>query len=133
MARRVIHFCDDQVYYECNVEFRGEDGIRIQGRLNSLFPGPQPGYTVLARQSNVSADHSLWNLVLEDYMGRQLTKVSDKFPALSGLARIFAERMGAKYLAGLWSNSLIEGLNWHGMRTRYDKTPAASAAYVAPS
>ncbi|KAL3421849.1 HET domain-containing protein [Phlyctema vagabunda] len=129
MSHRILHFCSDQMYYECNEEFRSEDGVRIQGRYNALFPGPRPVYAAANRESQHSEEHSLWNRVPEDYTSRHLTKISDKFPALSGLARLFSARIDAFYVAGLWSNALVEGLAWEPLLgNRSDP-----AIYTAPS
>jgi hypothetical protein len=42
MAHRVLHYCTEQMRYECNEEFLTEDGICEEGRLNSLFPSRKP-------------------------------------------------------------------------------------------
>jgi len=48
------------------------------------------------------------------YSALQLTYESDRLPALSGLAKQFAESLHGKvrYLAGLWENDLWRGLGW---------------------
>lgn len=133
MAHRVLHYCKDQMRYECNEEFLTEDGIYEDGRRNSLFPSHKPIYEPLLRRSQHSADHALWYRLLWDYTSRRLTKPSDKLPALSGLARKFASRLRCEYVAGLWSNALIEGLSWQGLRERGDHKSPSTSAYIAPS
>jgi hypothetical protein len=133
MAHRVLHYCTEQICYECNEEFLTEDGICEKGRLNGLFPNGKPIYSIELRRSRFSADHVLWYRVLWDYGKRRLSKPSDKLPALSGLAQIFSSRIQAEYVAGLWSNALIEGLAWQGLASSRDPTAPSPSAYIAPS
>jgi len=54
-----------------------------------------------------------WRELIEWYSLLNLSFSDDKFPALSGLAKQMARsRPGAKYLAGLWSDSLEIDLIW---------------------
>ena len=49
---------------------------------------------------------------MEDYTSRNLTIASDKFVALSGLAKKSSESLQSEYLAGLWSKCIHVGLAW---------------------
>jgi hypothetical protein len=76
----------------------------------------QPAYapaSVTACQF-VSAHH-LWYLLVEEYTSRTLTNISDKLPAVSGLASIFHNTFGprSKYIAGIWPADLLNGLAWY--------------------
>ncbi|EUC36784.1 hypothetical protein COCCADRAFT_33950 [Bipolaris zeicola 26-R-13] len=54
-----------------------------------------------------------WFKLVEDYSLRNLTKETDKLPALAGLASRFSEeRNPGKYLTGIWSNHLPSALLW---------------------
>jgi hypothetical protein len=53
--------------------------------------------------------------VLFDYSMRTMTKMSDRSPALSGLARKFTDITGDLYLAGMWKNDLARELLWKAM------------------
>jgi hypothetical protein len=46
------------------------------------------------------------------YSSRNLTKASDKLPALSGLAHEYQMRWPDEYLAGLWQKDLWKNLLW---------------------
>ena len=50
--------------------------------------------------------------MVETYTRRQLTEVTDKLPALSGVARRFAALCNDTYVSGLWANDLPAGLMW---------------------
>lgn len=50
--------------------------------------------------------------LVEGYSTRQLSKKSDTFPGLSGLASEFSFLLDDQYVAGLWRNDLLRGLCW---------------------
>jgi hypothetical protein len=54
-----------------------------------------------------------WRQIVHEYSGLKLTFGEDKLSALCGLAKqIQLYRPGDKYLAGLWSDPLLEDLIW---------------------
>ncbi|KAF4442098.1 hypothetical protein FACUT_2322 [Fusarium acutatum] len=59
-----------------------------------------------------------WYSLLWIYGPRKLTEASDKLPAISGLASIFAQRLNDEYVVGLWRSKLLEGLVWQGLNCR---------------
>jgi hypothetical protein len=107
LPRRTLHFGKHQLYFECNDSFRGENGLHIPWNFNTGWRKNEPKTVV-----------KLWNDMLQNYGIRSLTKASDKLPAISGLARLFAERFEDEYVAGLWRKSLIDGLCWDGAGAR---------------
>jgi hypothetical protein len=136
LPRRVLHYATDQMYFECNYEFLSEDGFHSSGRYTSLHPGPPPSHYPVSRESRHSSQHQLWYKILEDYSGRSLTRPSDRLPALSGLARLFENRIGATYVAGLWRDAIVEGLSWQAV-SMIDENgmvyPAQEESFIAPS
>jgi hypothetical protein len=144
ISQRVIHYASDQMYYECNNCFRSEDGFRFERRFINFFQPRaefQQAENTGAMGPHHSKDHELWADVVEEFSRRHLTVATDKLPALSGMARLFAARTQASYVAGLWSDALIEGLSWqgHGLPRDYyvsDENENANAVrrpYIAPS
>jgi hypothetical protein len=133
ISQRILHYCVDQMYYECNEEITSEDGLREQGRYNSLFPSLVSTFKPILRESRHSTEIAIWYHLLEDYSSRQLTKPSDKLPALSGLAWVLGARIKGEYVAGLWSNALIEGLAWSRLGGYSNPMTTAPRAYRAPS
>jgi hypothetical protein len=55
-----------------------------------------------------------WYIQVSDYTTRQLTFKKDRFPAIAGLAREFADRTGYHYMAGIWMEDFQRGLLWKG-------------------
>ncbi|KAL4728242.1 hypothetical protein ACLX1H_004984 [Fusarium chlamydosporum] len=151
LPRRAVHFGSDQMFFECNSHLLSEDGVRVMGRWNSLYPVKSKGFKNIARKSRVSMTHQLWYLVLEDFFHRKVTVRSDRLPAISGLASMFQNRLTkeklseggterVEYIAGLWSNALIEGLEWSALSLRTegtilpDKKPLpGEEGYIAPT
>ncbi|KAL6923971.1 hypothetical protein FSST1_001245 [Fusarium sambucinum] len=147
---RALHFGNDQMFFECNYHLLSEDGVEVKGRWNSLYPLKEKGFKDIARKSRVSATHQLWYLILEDFFHRKVTLKSDRLPAISGLATMFQSRLteemvskggsgNVQYVAGLWSNALIEGLGWSTLGgkepiTLPDHKPLPGAEnYIAPT
>ncbi|KAM0301545.1 hypothetical protein HYE67_006634 [Fusarium culmorum] len=146
---RALHFGSDQMFFECNCHMLSEDGVEVKGRWNSLYPLKEKGFKDPARKSRVSATHQLWYLILEDFFHRKVTVKSDRLPAISGLATMFQSRLTyemvsrtgsgeVQYVAGLWSNALIEGLGWTALGreeiTLPDKKPLpGEEGYIAPT
>jgi hypothetical protein len=72
----------------------------------------------LLNLENNSSDSILENwfkTISGDFSKRQFTRFDDRLVALSGYARVFERKMGAKYVAGIWDINLAYGLglkNW---------------------
>jgi hypothetical protein len=135
LSRRMLHYGTLQMFFECSAGFRGEDGLSLPQRYHSVHtdlkdqPEENAGEEVeKALPSSDLSSHKLnqgkaallreWENLLWSYGTRKLTNASDKLPALSGLASIFAKRMQDEYVAGLWRSHLIEGLLWEGLDAR---------------
>lgn len=114
LAKRVLNYGTRQMYFECNHGIVAEDGSSQAFRFGNLTT------------PNIQA----WNGLLWAYGQRKLTKATDKFPAMSGLAKLFERALDAQYVAGLWSNNIIEGLSWQGLGRRQ---PTSTTQYIGPS
>ncbi|ETS86568.1 hypothetical protein PFICI_00396 [Pestalotiopsis fici W106-1] len=125
LARRVLHFNSRQLYYECDNGIVSEDGSR-QTRLHGNLPRPHQKIV----QSDKENLHTLWYSLVWEYGERDLTYATDKLPAMSGLARVLSTRIGADYVAGIWSDALIDGLAWQSLDSGQ---PALQDPYVGPS
>lgn len=112
LAPRTLHFGANQMYFECNVEFRSEDGVCCyQGRYNSVQLQQQPDKTRHRNSFNLRGP-TQWYSLVGDYGHRDLTHITDRLPALSGLAKVFESQLHDTYVAGLWRSHMIEGLCW---------------------
>ena len=151
LSRRTLHYGKTQILWECQQESLAEDGSR-----GAHVPVLRSSFTIrkLERTSVSSSDirklpssqtefssgdirKSLgdsWIGVVQLYTRRQLTRGTDKLPALSGLAHEFYKYSGDDYLAGLWRTGLEGHLCWsvEPFHLRYGWTHRPSA-YRAPT
>lgn len=133
LGKRVIHYNDRQIYFECDKGLFAEDGSHQETRhcrLNDRLSPSKELHTSSESETDYEADLGLWHGLVWAYGSRKLSKSTDRMPAISGLARLFHRRLGGQYVAGLWSRAMIEGLAWQGLGER---APASRDQYVGPS
>ncbi|RDL37080.1 Uncharacterized protein BP5553_04513 [Venustampulla echinocandica] len=128
LARRIIHFTTEKIYFECYSIDASEEGditrevpseqymYMASLELKHLLGLTQQLWTIKERDGYETAAYKayiLWYTLVAMYTGRQLTFESDKFPALAGLStRIGALLNDDDYLFGLWRKDLCNGLMW---------------------
>ncbi|KAE9381828.1 HET-domain-containing protein [Stipitochalara longipes BDJ] len=128
MAPRVLHFCKDQIAWECrkldaSESFRdGLSNFRLKAgeieraeRLKMFVPHATGGLNSSHHTATPErhATYSHWKSVVERYSKTKLTNPGDKLIALSGIAKLMAGLLpGVKYVAGLWSEHLASQLLW---------------------
>jgi hypothetical protein len=133
MAPRVLHFCHNQIAWEC-AEFHAAEGhpevdftlkaklgdIVDEGRLKSMNRKDGMALREIRLKGYSDPDHNmedlwvyeLWKRVVEVYSRTNLTVSRDKLIALSGIARNFSKTTRCDYVAGLWRNYLESQLLW---------------------
>jgi hypothetical protein len=128
LTPRVLHFCEDQVHWECC------EIITSEGAPDSLSIWPSTIMTPLKMRfrydpfsystNQVSDDlYVLWNQITESYSSAELSFSSDKCIAIAGIARIFCHILGLKaddYICGLWRPHLIRCMMWDTQSVRRD-------------
>jgi hypothetical protein len=130
LARRVLHFAADQISLECLQGTLFEDGLWLPFRYYSIHRRPDHIDTKAGMRDQ-------WRKMVSLYSDRKLTFASDKLPALSGVAKAFADMLGDEYLAGTWSGSMMEDLCWHpnkipnGLAVKTDNYRAPSWSWAS--
>ena len=135
LSTRILHYANSQMFYECQkhvIAENGESGRPVyRNQIFHRFNGWE-------KDEIMEWIYREWTDILTEYSARNLTRGSDKLPALSGLATLFAKGSKDRYCAGLWWRDLRRGLLWRvecskrgqtieqGKRTRYDE-------FIAPS
>ena len=116
LARRNLHFCRDQLMWECKELYASE--TYPQG-IPEMMTSPPP--TLLnGGPSEVGPDdeefedyfHQTWLALVLAYSGCQFTVPNDKVIALSGVAKRMREVFQDEYVVGMWRRSLPCQLLW---------------------
>ncbi|KAH8687965.1 heterokaryon incompatibility protein-domain-containing protein, partial [Tricladium varicosporioides] len=134
LSRRLIHFSDDQVRWECYClaaseaypEGLDEDALEYQGTPTKSI--------ISCLRNEPECRQGLWERIRTEYSEKALTKPSDRLTAFSGIARMVHKVLGSPpqdYLAGLWKPELLQELLW----TRYEEEcqPRSTNQYIAPT
>ncbi|KAK3485180.1 heterokaryon incompatibility protein-domain-containing protein [Neurospora hispaniola] len=117
LSPRVVHFAKKELLWECKTV--GTCQCPQPPTFRKIF-FKEGHYEALnsSRQSSARLAGDLlahqWHKIIESYSRLHLSFPGDKFPALSGLAQQMSKRRGhdVRYLAGLWSDSLLTDLLW---------------------
>jgi hypothetical protein len=131
LAPRILHFAEKQIFWEC---FEAEkcESFPMGVFLKVPFKNLDPLFTdIVLSPSPASPDPAvLWHRFVEFYSECSFTRDTDRLIAISGLARIFEERTGDIYMAGLLKSTLAQSLlAWY----HEVPAPAKPACYIAPS
>ncbi|KAH8749587.1 heterokaryon incompatibility protein-domain-containing protein [Hyaloscypha sp. PMI_1271] len=119
LAPRVLHFGRDELIWDCNETrecqcgtiFTFNNDIRKSDFHDALHNGTITSQTKLG---------TLWRRIVVQYCSLALTKPSDKFPAIAGIAEVVQLSRNSAYLGGLWSDTLVLDLLWRAREPRED-------------
>lgn len=105
VAPRTLHFRDAGIVWDCSEASLEEGVATLWGKR-----GLKMGFTTLVRRDLQDTDtaskdkderaalQQKWNDWISDFSNRNLTKLSDKLPAVAGIARSFTARCDDKYI-----------------------------------
>ena len=132
---RTLHFCANQLFWECMHCLRAEDNFPRRyarhGIADIVF---HDGTTEMNRERWLNA----WFLdfVQSDYSPRKLTYPHDKLNAIAGIAALFHKSRPGRFYAGHWEDGFVESLCWRKCHSR-DGQPKQGeredVAYQAPT
>ncbi|KAL8393043.1 hypothetical protein RB595_003011 [Gaeumannomyces hyphopodioides] len=119
LAPRRLMYGEKQIYWRCisrlgsSDGFPGPGGAISYGNLVEYLHRPES-------RAQSAMTHERRNTLRSDYYstvalfaGRNITYLSDKLPAFSGIAKICHPLFGGDYLAGIWSTDILYGLSWY--------------------
>ncbi|KAH7350637.1 heterokaryon incompatibility protein-domain-containing protein [Rhexocercosporidium sp. MPI-PUGE-AT-0058] len=130
LATRVLYYCADEIVFQCKENLDCQCG-RISSHMAEIGDktSKQQYEAALIDSSNIRKLQIQWYRIITQYSARNLTKESDRLPALSGLAGVFqSKNVLGRFLAGLWTHELPLWLTW----VVWGSHPP-SRQYVAPS
>ncbi|KAI0181139.1 heterokaryon incompatibility protein-domain-containing protein [Hypoxylon sp. FL1284] len=126
LARRYVSFRSREVVWYCNTAMYCECGSAEVADNHRKYR--ERSLQVLFSQNTVKELHWRWRLEIVDYYTqRKLTKSKDKLRALKAIATSFREKLGGKYLVGLWERDMIWDLLWT------TPCPGSPEEYKAPT
>lgn len=110
MSVRRLLFGQSMIHFQCGNGGVSENGCQHDGEGRNPFePDDAAGTT-----RSLSEYHDEWDaLVLETYGKRNYTKIQDRLPGISGMAKRVSELCGDQYLAGLWRADMPYALMWY--------------------
>jgi len=129
LARRVVHFGPQELFWE----YQGELLCECSVISKPVFAYGETYLSPKIQHSNFFDENTLkeevvserWHRVVMEYSNLQpnLTRASDVFPALSGLAKQFHRYQHDEYLAGLWRTTLVKDTAWRVHKTKRSTRP----------
>ncbi|CAM1508857.1 Fc.00g025960.m01.CDS01 [Cosmosporella sp. VM-42] len=145
LGPRQLYFAQNQILWECLEEHKCEGfpcGIPLHNSakaIDRLLSVPENRKTPDQRQkkshlgctdNDMTFDAvDLWCDLVTGYSRCYFTKAEDKLYAFAGVAKLFQEVTGDRYLAGVWRSQILHLLNW----TVFTPKSKHSARYRAPS
>jgi hypothetical protein len=123
LSPRTIHYGAEQIFWACGsvILAEGDMDPPPKGSYSSslwdwhfskrFLKNPDTA-TSNGMESLSNVWYKRWYEVVMNYSKRKLTRPSDVFPALSGLAQLFHQQLEG-YVAGLFKGDLHRGLLWH--------------------
>ncbi|KAF1955442.1 HET-domain-containing protein, partial [Byssothecium circinans] len=130
LSTRMISFGVGELEYLCATTTSCECGAGTA--TNDWFDEHGLNISAHAVDSREQALH-FWYAQVSLYSERDLSKGHDKFPAVSGLARALAPKIGLRYLAGIWEGDLARGLSWLRRKNPRYFDLRIKCAYRAPT
>lgn len=133
---RIIHFGQDQLHWECastslsesattKLNTPGTGAVREMRKV--LTASPEEWYRLQTeivknklpedgrlKQIYGRGHYGMWYQMITEYTKREVTKETDRLPALAGLAQAWVQRCPEIYACGLWNEDLAVGLLWAG-------------------
>jgi hypothetical protein len=121
LSKRVLHFARGEIYWECMESAECECGLVMDSAMGLLnYESEFPYKNVHDRMPKRTSSHPeksnvilwQWHDIVTEYTSLSMTLVSDKLPAILGLAQEIQSRRGGRFIAGLWEDTLISDLAW---------------------
>ncbi|KAI9170603.1 HET-domain-containing protein [Paramyrothecium foliicola] len=104
LARRLVFFTDNQLYWQCRTCSQFEDGF-IRNNYDYQITNDSCIRPHTFGDSKRARDY--WWTWVGDYTSREFSYGSEWMAALAGLTHYFSEQTGLQPLLGLWNDELL--------------------------
>jgi hypothetical protein len=111
LSPRMLHFRKEELSWICSTYLCCECRLRPALPLPHTFRGARR--TEPAKLEDVMDLFLAWPYLIMEFTRRNLTRPSDRLPALSGLTSWMEQRTGDRYFGGVWCLDLAFLLLWH--------------------
>lgn len=145
LARRIIHFGQGQLLWECREHTALEmyptglpkiSALQSRSRFKSLDPGSPINQQRFASTDRETVAKHLWHHVSKEYSRCLLTYLRDKSVALAGVVKVFEAILEDEYIHGVWKKDLAHQLLWRTQDSMYppqNRLYKVQRAYALPS
>ncbi|KAK3714348.1 hypothetical protein LTR37_007934 [Vermiconidia calcicola] len=123
LPRAILHVGANEMYWDCRTctVSESEHTTRDTSRQTMHPHGDAP------RKATFITRSEDWLGLVKEYSERQVTRPSDRLPAIAGLADKARNEVGSTYIQGLWADDLHAGLLWRRQKAREKYAPWTSA------
>jgi hypothetical protein len=119
LSSRLLIYGSDEMSWQCQGDLVKRVPVHSanQPLPSRIFqPTGSDTYKVESKERQIA----IWQRIIEDYSGRELTYTSDRMIAISGIVRELSFCWKDTYIAGMWRNGLIQNLAWELVRNPGD-------------
>lgn len=111
LSRRVVHFTDSQLFWECHSAYKSESGCINQDWSDPAYINREVDYGRVPFKYPMADSIRAWQQVVEDYSALGLTHYKDRLLAVAAVVlRLMKNRVNDEYIAGMWRSSLLSDL-----------------------
>lgn len=148
LSPRMLYMSSNRIHWSCckssEIEMRPIYGKKDKSLQRPVY-APSDHYAdmpraqefLLACYAGSENLYRFWEDIVTSYAMRDMTNLTDRLKALSGLATKYLDAsIGDQYLAGIWANTLAKGLAWRVVQvieSGIDEKGATVAALPWPS
>jgi hypothetical protein len=135
LSPRVLYFVGEELIWECNHALDCECGAEgLENKFERIRINDMSDRSVMGANRQHGMPMALWYQIVSEYTMLNLSKQNDAFPALSGIAKVFAEKIKDEYVAGMWKRTLVSNLLWYFSEDiNEEKVHGDSEPWTAPS
>ncbi|KAL7925629.1 HET domain-containing protein [Trichoderma austrokoningii] len=114
LSRRYVHFCTREVVWDCRSQAICQCESKYENTHWDLFRTNASRSIMRNNVKNgiATKQRELWHDNIMSMMELQFTYITDRLPAIAGVASQFAQLFNTRYLAGLWEATFITDSCW---------------------
>jgi hypothetical protein len=133
LSPRVLEFTSYDVAFDCDYHtIHEETPHHSQNARSTLDHAAKRAVYDASFVDDPSELYNRWLYIVRKYSSREISRQTDRLPALSGITHIMQQRIGDEYIAGLWKRDMVASLLWGRLDISKD-TRCVPSAYIAPS